>query len=130
MSKSSEKSARFRAANPEKHKASVKKWREDNPDKAWLYKSRVRARKSGLPFDKDTSDIVIPEVCPILGISIARGGTGFNPGSPSLDKIIPELGYIKGNRQVVSNRANILKRDATLDELILLGKWAESQKER
>ena len=38
------------------------------------------------------------------------------PDSPSLDRIVPELGYVKGNIRVISNRANHLKSDATLEE--------------
>jgi hypothetical protein len=43
-----------------------------------------------------------------------------SPNSPSLDKIIPSKGYIKGNVWVISNRANTLKNDASLQELELL----------
>jgi hypothetical protein len=53
--------------------------------------------------------------------------TAIQPGqdkptdnSPSLDKIIPSLGYVRGNVQVISQRANSIKRDATLAELELL----------
>ena len=35
-------------------------------------------------------------------------------------------GYVKNNVQVVSDRANSLKSDATLEELVLLGDWAKS----
>jgi hypothetical protein len=41
---------------------------------------------------------------------------------PSLDRIRPERGYTKGNIWVISNRANTLKNNATLEELELLVK--------
>jgi hypothetical protein len=69
-------------------------------------------------------------VCPILGIPLFVKGEVAGPNSPSLDKIIPELGYIKGNRWVISYRVNAMKNDANLDEIILLGKWAQGEKER
>ena len=53
--------------------------------------------------------------------SRVKGG----PNSPSLDKIIPAIGYIKGNIAVMSHKANTMKQNATLEELILLGEWAE-----
>ena len=37
--------------------------------------------------------------------------------SPSLDRIRLELGYVKGNVRVISGRANLLKNDATIEEL-------------
>lgn len=36
---------------------------------------------------------------------------------PSVDRIIPSNGYVNGNIIIVSNRANRIKNDATLDEL-------------
>jgi hypothetical protein len=55
---------------------------------------------------------------------------GFNTFSPSLDRIDPSRGYIPGNVQVISNRANLLKRDGTLREIVLLGRWATEQLRR
>jgi len=73
----------------------------------------------------DTTDI-----CPILGIpmqwSAGRGKSESNPNSKSLDRIDSSRGYIKGNVQIISWRANHLKNNATLEELITLGKWAET----
>lgn len=37
--------------------------------------------------------------------------------SPSLDKINPIKGYVKGNVRVISQRANWLKNDATYEEM-------------
>ncbi|WP_145960516.1 hypothetical protein [Novosphingobium meiothermophilum] len=45
------------------------------------------------------------------------GNKGGGANSPSLDRIEPELGYVPGNTIVISNRANRLKSDATIDEL-------------
>ena len=39
--------------------------------------------------------------------------------------MIPELGYIKGNVWVISNKANRIKNNATLEELRLLVKNLE-----
>ena len=47
--------------------------------------------------------------------------------SPSIDRLIPELGYIKGNVNVISLRANIIKNNATKDELIKIANWMESK---
>lgn len=39
------------------------------------------------------------------------------PVSPSLDKIIPSLGYAKGNIWVISYRANTIKNNCTFEEI-------------
>lgn len=84
-----------------------------------LQNARVRAREAGLPFTITKEDLVIPSNCPILGIPLfpARGRRGGGDNSPSLDKIIPERGYVPGNIIIISNRANRLKSDATMEEL-------------
>jgi hypothetical protein len=82
-----------------------------------LARAKSRAKKNNLPFNIELDDIVIPERCPLLGIKIESTEVRNSPNNPSLDKIIPEKGYIKGNVWVISNRANTLKNDATLSEL-------------
>jgi hypothetical protein len=89
-----------------------------------VWKARVRAKKDGYPCDISWEDIVIPEYCPILGVKLESGiGTVCNT-SPTLDKIIPEKGYIKGNIQVISSKANLVKNDATPEEMLMFAEWA------
>lgn len=79
-----------------------------------------RASEKGLPFSIDVSDVVVPDVCPLLDIPISRGKGKLHAGSPSLDRIDPGLGYVPGNVWVISYRANAMKQDATVDEITLL----------
>lgn len=95
------------------------KWRELNPEKAILIQAKSRAKERGLEFSLTLEDIKIPEVCPILGIPLQQGGGRFW-NSPSLDRIDSSKGYLKENVHVISGRANILKRDGTLEELTKL----------
>jgi hypothetical protein len=39
--------------------------------------------------------------------------------------MIPALGYVTGNVQWISHRANMLRRDATAEELRLVAAYAE-----
>jgi len=87
------------------------------PEVALLSGCRITAKKRGLPFDLTPDDVSIPEKCPVLGIPLSRGVGVRTDNSPSLDRIIPSLGYVKGNVIVVSMRANRIKNDATLEEL-------------
>lgn len=74
---------------------------------------RVNAKKRGVPFDLVKEDIYVPEVCPVLGIPLIRTPREKTPGTPTIDRHIPALGYIKGNVSVISWRANRLKMDET-----------------
>lgn len=91
--------------------------------------AKERANKSGIPFNIELSDILIPDICPVLGIRIDKNlGRGRRqPDSPSLDKFVPERGYVKGNIQVVSWRANWLKNNGTVEEWIKIAKWCQQE---
>lgn len=95
-----------------------------------LSRVKHRAKKRGIPFNLSLDDLKIPEVCPVFGIPLEFGakikGTFLpSPNSPSVDKFIPALGYIPSNIQVISHRANVLKRDGTLEEFKCLIRWME-----
>lgn len=79
-------------------------------------RAKMRARQFGLPFTITEQHIVIPDVCPILGIPLRIGDGRTHAGSPSVDRIIPALGYTPGNTWVISHRANQLKNDGTAEE--------------
>lgn len=81
--------------------------------------ARKRALERGIPFAITKEDIIVPEFCPYLGLKLERAvGKGApQPNSPSLDRIVPELGYVPGNIRVISNQANTMKGAATREEL-------------
>ncbi len=91
-------------------------YKEKNLKQYLISAAKFRAKKKGVPFDLYPDDFEIPDVCPVFGHA-------FEPPkknawwSPSLDRIKPELGYVKGNVQVISMRANMIKGDASLEEL-------------
>lgn len=104
-------------------KAYYNKWLKNNAEMRMLCNARSRAKRLGLPFDLVISDIVIPEVCPVLGIDIVKNGGKNNPNTASLDKFVPELGYVRDNIHVISWRANWLKQNASLEEAEKLAAW-------
>ena len=109
--------------NPEYFKANTKKWRINNREWFMWSSARCRSKSKGLPFDIEISDICIPDICPVLGIPIKRDNIAVKDDSPSLDRIIPELGYVKGNIQVMSQKANTMKSNATPEELRTFARW-------
>ena len=100
----------------------LRKKRQDNPEYYLWKAAKRRAKIKSLDFDIEVSDIIIPQLCPLLNIPIIHEvGKGCrNPHSPSLDRIDNRFGYIKGNILVVSWRANFLKSDGTIEEFELL----------
>ena len=82
-----------------------------------LLSAQKRAEERGLPFNLDISDIQIPDVCPVLGIPLKVGTRKSHWDAPTLDRIIPEQGYVKGNVCVISWRANWLRSNASVEEL-------------
>jgi hypothetical protein len=139
-------SARARAyynANPEKVAAKNREWNEANPEKAaarkrayyaanteqcMLNSAKGRAKENNLDFNLTIEDTQIPERCPILGILLERGNTRANKdSSPSLDKILPEKGYVKGNVQVISDLANRMKSNATFAQMVAFANWVKRQ---
>ena len=126
-----ERSRAYRAAFPEKAKetlkASYQRRKVQDPAALLLKGAKERAKNQGIPCTIGKEHIVIPDVCPILGIPITINVLGNNGGnrdqSPSLDKVKPELGYVPGNVRVVSNKANRLKADNTIETLEAILKY-------
>lgn len=92
-----------------------------------LKDARVRAKRKNLPFDLLPEDLLpLPDICPVLNVPFDKS----RRYSRSLDRIIPELGYVKGNVQVISQLANAMKWDSTREERIAFANWVlSSEKE-
>jgi hypothetical protein len=93
--------------------------------KLWLSNCKHRASKKGVPFDLTLDDLVFPDICPILGIPMVMRSGAFHDNSPSIDRMVPTKGYVKGNVQIISYRANRLKAHGTLDDLRKIVAWME-----
>ena len=110
----------------ESETAANKKWNQEHPEFRIWASAKYRANKVGCPFSIDwRTDVKIPEVCPVLGIPLKFGEKHSQDDSPSLDRVIPELGYVPGNVAVISHKANTMKSNATLSELKRLVAWME-----
>lgn len=79
--------------------------------------AKKRAKEKGIEFNIEVDDITIPSVCPILEIPLTKNNIGWAADIPTLDRIDPNKGYIKGNIKVISGKANVMKNNATIEEL-------------
>jgi hypothetical protein len=86
-------------------------------------RARQSSKERNLEFNLDVEDIVIPEYCPLLGIKLTFVFSKETRHSYySIDRIDSSKGYIKGNVQIISLRANTMKNDATNDELLIFAR--------
>lgn len=108
----------------EKNKGYKEKYAQDKRDSrlrniihAIWKKAKDRAQKYGFDFNIEESDIVIPDICPILEVPLEFGTKGNYEYTPSIDRIDNSKGYVKGNIQIISKKANSMKNSASLEEL-------------
>jgi hypothetical protein len=101
-----------------------------NPIVYILCGAKARAKEKGLPFNLTHEDIVIPVSCPVFGTLLEIGNGRAHANSPSIDRIIPELGYVKGNIRIISHKANTMRSNATLEDLKILVRYLETKETR
>jgi len=93
--------------------------------------SKRRARDKNLPFNltSDYLESIFPKncICPILGYKMKVSNITLGKLSPTLDRINPRLGYIKGNVEFVSNIANCMMTSATGRDIKRFVKWASKK---
>lgn len=90
-------------------------------------RAKQRAKEKNLEFNINISDIIIPEFCPALGVPLIRAKGKPDNNSPTLDRIDNSKGYVKGNIQVISHRANTLKSNGSLHELKKITQYMEER---
>jgi hypothetical protein len=112
------------------------KWEKANPVKVqtmyMAYAAKTRAKNKNLAYDIDANYLrsIVTETCPLLEVklewsTLRDNGGKLLPNSPSLDRIVPEQGYTKGNVWIVSHRGNMLKSNASPEELRRIAKAVE-----
>jgi thymidylate synthase ThyX len=85
------------------------------------------ANKRGVYFDISWEDIPAPESCVYLNIPLKYDNTKVSGDSASVDRIDNTKGYIKGNIQTISNKANSMKSVASDEEIVTFSKAALAQ---
>lgn len=97
------------------------------------FDAKWRAKEKGVPFDVDTNYLmsIAPEYCPIFKVKLQWAYIGDRTSTddrPSLDRIIPEKGYVKGNVAWISFKANRIKADADEAELYKVADWLHEKR--
>ena len=105
---------------------------------------RLTAKKKNIVFEISKEYLAklfkeAPDKCPIFGtefgiVKYSPGNKdnngGFRNNSFSIDRIVPELGYVEGNLIIISDLANRIKNNATPDQIIQVGKFYKKLQEK
>ena len=93
--------------------------------------AKYRAKKKNIPYNISTQYLIsiYPKNhrCPILGYKMEpfqNGKIGQSKHSPSLDRIDPRKGYVKGNVEFVCGLANNMMSMAEGKDIIRFARWA------
>jgi len=89
-------------------------WRAVHPEAMLLNNARNRAKRLRVPCTLTVADVrglLAPMRCTATGLPLTRntGGGHSDALSPSLDRIVPALGYVPGNVRLVCHRFNALR---------------------
>ena len=124
-----ERSRKYYWENKEAVIKQNKKYRQENPETWMTSGAKKRAENKNIPFNinKEYVKKIWPKdnKCPALNIEFNRGVKKTIDSSPSLDRIVPELGYIKGNVQIISMLANRIMTSATPEQVMSVAKYYE-----
>jgi hypothetical protein len=91
----------------------------ENPLRSILRHARSRAEQKGVPFELTEETMPeTPMACPNpwCGTEMVRGSSDRTSSAPSLDRIIPSIGYVPGNVMWICGRCNVLKSGATAEQ--------------
>jgi len=94
--------------------------------------ARSRSKKYGKEFNILFEEIQWNDYCPVLGLKLdytssRREGKGkIAKNAATLDRVDNSKGYIKGNVQVISFRANSLKSNGTIEEFQKILKYMKN----
>jgi len=89
------------------------------PEGRILYRTYKKHRDNGFNFNITIDDIIIPEYCPYLEIKLLTDPKDHkSPNYATIDRIDSSKGYVKGNVQVISYKANSMKSSSTEKQLL------------
>jgi hypothetical protein len=97
----------------------------------YLDNAKARAKAKQIAFDLDLNflESIMTDECPVFKTKFVWGQTRDQEReTPSLDRIIPELGYIRHNVVFISAKANSIKQEVTETELYAVADWLHEKR--
>lgn len=116
----------YQKEKPRQHRSDIsakyyQKRKETNPALFMWKQAKHRAKfdYQNMEFTIEVNDIIIPDICPIMGVPFIALDKKYGH---SLDRKDSSKGYTKENIQVISRIANVMKNNATEQELVSFAK--------
>jgi len=103
---------KYRATHSERERARHHAYKMAHPEAAILDAARTRGKRYGVPCTltlADVRELLAPMRCSATGLPLAHATGKASALSPSLDRIVPALGYVPGNVRLVCHRFNMLR---------------------
>lgn len=105
----------------------VKDWGRRKKSLISQLKRMAKYQNKGREFNIGVEDVEWVTICPILNIPINYYSIGGRKSdTASFDRVDTTKGYVKGNVRIISNRANMIKSDLTLEQIIRLVKYVQN----
>ena len=99
-------------------RAGHNRWLRNNPLKVRYQAIKSNAKRRGIPFSLELSDLIFPSHCKICKVEFSKFITAkILPNTATVDRVDSSKGYEKGNIDFICNRCNGLKRDCSISEL-------------
>ena len=95
---------------------------------------KYKCKSNNIPFDLtyEFLESIVVNRCPIFDIEFVwktqNKGVGPDENSPTLDRVVPNLGYVQGNVVFISFLANKIKQDVTEKELYAVADWLHDKR--
>ena len=91
---------------------------------------KSESHRRGVEFNLGWADIEWPTHCPIMGVELNyfSDRSCNKNNSPSIDRVDPSKGYVKGDVAIICYRANRIKNDGTAEELRRIATYIDKHK--
>lgn len=90
-----------------------------------LSAAKQRSKKRDIPFSLTRSKVeeALRLGCPVFGFPFDPSGARAMRGAATADRFNPVLGYTDENTYIVSDLVNLIKQDASAEEVLRVALW-------
>jgi hypothetical protein len=132
FSEFSKKEARCRVCSTEYKR----RGRSEKPFHYLATDKRSASKRAGIPCNLtgEYLESIWTGFCPVFKTPLRKPYEGgrkekISKNTPSLDRLRPDMGYVKGNVMFISDFANTIKSTATAEEVQAVATWLQQTEE-